>query len=267
MFKKALTIMLAGIIAVGMLAGCAGNAQAPNNETLTVAGPDDLANARIGVQEGTTGDIYVTENYPDATIERYKKAVDAAVDLKNGRLDAIVLDAIPSQKIVANTDGLTILDQELTVEEYAIAVRKEDTELLNSINEILKAKTEDGTLDTYYKYFVAAEEGAALPERTTAEATNGELIMGTNAEFEPFEYHKDDEIVGFDIEMAKDIAAGMGKELKIEDMNFDSLIVALNSGKVDMVVAGMTTTDERKEEVNFSEPYFNASQVIIVPAK
>ena len=90
------------------------------------------------------------------------------------------------------------------------------------------------------------------------------LVMGTNAEFPPFEYKENNEIVGFDIEIAKIIAEELGMELKIEDMAFDGLLPALQSGKVDFVIAGMTVDEERKKNVDFSESYFNASQVIIV---
>jgi len=90
------------------------------------------------------------------------------------------------------------------------------------------------------------------------------LVMGTNAEFPPFEYKENNEIVGFDIEIAKIIAEELGMELKIEDMAFDGLLSALQSGKVDFVIAGMTVTEDRKKNVDFSESYFNASQVIIV---
>ena len=90
------------------------------------------------------------------------------------------------------------------------------------------------------------------------------LVMGTNAEFPPFEYKENNEIVGFDIEIAKIIAEELGMELKIEDMVFDGLLPALQSGKVDFVIAGMTVDEERKKNVDFSESYFNASQVVIV---
>ena len=103
-----------------------------------------------------------------------------------------------------------------------------------------------------------------MEERAESTASE-ELVMGTNAEFEPFEFHNDaNEVVGFDIEVAYEIADNAGKKLKIEDMNFDSLIPALQSGKVDLVIAGMSVTEERLQNVDFSESYFNASQVIIV---
>ncbi len=91
------------------------------------------------------------------------------------------------------------------------------------------------------------------------------LTMGTNAEFAPFEFiNEQNEIVGFDIDLANEIAAHLGYELVIENMAFDGLIPALESKRIDMVVAAMTITEERKLVVNFSNPYFNAGQVIVV---
>lgn len=92
----------------------------------------------------------------------------------------------------------------------------------------------------------------------------GVLMMSTNAEFEPFEYRDGNEIVGIDIDISKKIAEKLGVELKVESIEFDSLIPALQSGKADMVAAGMTADDERRKNVDFSESYYDASQVIIV---
>ncbi len=88
--------------------------------------------------------------------------------------------------------------------------------------------------------------------------------MATNAYFEPYEYYEGDQIVGIDAEMAAAVAEKLGMELKIEDMEFDSIIPAVNSGKADMGVAGMTVTEDRLVNVNFSNPYTTATQVIIV---
>lgn len=107
-----------------------------------------------------------------------------------------------------------------------------------------------------------AEEEAEAPAE--AEAEGGVLVMGTNAEFPPYEYYEGQEIVGIDAEMAAAVAEKLGMELKIEDMAFDSLISALSSGKVDIVAAGMTVTEDRLKNVNFSDSYATATQAIIV---
>ena len=93
---------------------------------------------------------------------------------------------------------------------------------------------------------------------------DGVLTMATNAYFPPYEYYEGEEIVGIDAEIAKAVADKLGLELKIEDMEFDSIITAVQTGKADMGLAGMTVTDERKQSVNFSDTYATGIQVVIV---
>ena len=104
---------------------------------------------------------------------------------------------------------------------------------------------------------VALSFGACGQKDTT-------LTMATNAEFPPYEYHDGDEIVGIDAEIAQAIADKLGLELVIEDMAFDSIISAVQSGKADIGLAGMTVTEERLENINFSDSYATGKQVIIV---
>lgn len=101
-------------------------------------------------------------------------------------------------------------------------------------------------------------------ESTGATESKGVLVMATNAEFPPYEYHEGGAIVGIDVEIAQAIAAEMGMELEIEDIAFDSIIPAVQSGKADFGAAGMTVDEDRKMNVDFSEPYASATQVIIV---
>mgnify|MGYP000847347849 FL=1 len=91
------------------------------------------------------------------------------------------------------------------------------------------------------------------------------LVMGTNATFKPFEYKEGGQVVGFDIDLAREIAKDLGAELKIEDMSFDGLLPALEGGRIDIAVAGMSVTEERAKNALFSEPYYQATQRIIVP--
>ncbi len=95
--------------------------------------------------------------------------------------------------------------------------------------------------------------------------TAGTLTMATNAYFPPYEYYEGDKIVGIDAEIAQAIADKLGLTLKIEDMEFDSIITAVSTGKADMGLAGMTVTEERKKNVNFSDTYATGVQVVIVP--
>ncbi len=91
------------------------------------------------------------------------------------------------------------------------------------------------------------------------------VVMGSNCSFPPFEYiDENGEPAGFDVEIGKLIAAKVGKDFYLENMDFDGLLMALNDGKLDFTIAGMTITDERKEQVDFSDSYFSAQQVVVV---
>lgn len=93
------------------------------------------------------------------------------------------------------------------------------------------------------------------------------IYVGTNAEFPPFEYLEKGSIVGFDIDLMKEIGKVIGKEVIVKDMSFDGLIPALQTKKVDLIIAGMTATEDRKRTVNFSNPYYSANQVIVTNDK
>ncbi len=93
---------------------------------------------------------------------------------------------------------------------------------------------------------------------------DSKLVMATNAEFPPYEFMEDGKIVGIDAEIAQAIADKLGKELVIENVDFDSIIVGVQQGKYDFAMAGLTVTDERKEQVDFTETYATGKQVIIV---
>lgn len=90
------------------------------------------------------------------------------------------------------------------------------------------------------------------------------LIVGTNPEFAPFEYMEGSEIKGFDIDLVNEIANKLGKKVEIKSMNFDGLLPALQTDKIDMVIAGMTATEERKKHVNFTQNYYVSQQALIV---
>lgn len=108
------------------------------------------------------------------------------------------------------------------------------------------------------------EETTAAESAAETEAAGGTLVMATNAEFPPYEYYDGGEIVGIDVEVAAAIAEKLGMTLEVEDMAFDSIIPAVDSGKADFGAAGMTVTEERLANVDFTDTYTTASQVIIV---
>lgn len=158
-----------------------------------------------------------------------------------------------------------VIDVDLTEEEYAFGVDKTQPELLEQVNAFIGQIKEDGTLDEICdKYFGGGEptpvESAALDE------SKDQLVVATNAAFEPFEYMQGDSYVGIDMEIAALLAEELGKELVIQNMDFDAVCLSVGQQKCDIAMAGLTVSEDRKEYVTFSESYYQASQRLIVPS-
>ena len=123
-----------------------------------IASPDDLAGKIVGVQLGTTGDIYVTDLEAEGTtVERYSKGFEAVQALSQNKIDAVVIDEQPAQVFVGQTEGLVILEESFTDEEYAAAVKKGNTALLDAINGALASLEESGKLDEIVAKYITAE--------------------------------------------------------------------------------------------------------------
>lgn len=158
---------------------------------------------------------------------------------------------------------LQILDTEYADEEYAICVAKENTELLDKINAALAEMDQDGTKKAIIdKYISGVDNDLVFQQEAEGKP---ELHMATNAQFPPYEYYENEVIVGIDAEMAAAIADKLDMKLVIDDMEFDSIITAVQTGKADMGMAGMTVTEDRLQNINFSDSYATGIQSIIVP--
>lgn len=282
--KKLISVALAGVMALSLAAcgstpasepasGSTATSAASGSSTASASASteskqyifsvDDLTGKNIGVQLGTTGDIYA-QDVEGATVEQYNKFNDAVLALKQGKVDAVIIDNEPGKVFVEQNDDITMLDEDFAVEDYAIALNK-GSELTAQFNEAIAAIQENGTLDAILDKYINGVEGAegyVTPEGT--EYPNGTLTMATNAYFPPYEYYEGDEIVGIDAEFAKAICDYLGYELVIEDMEFASIIPAINSGKADFGAAGMTVTEERLVNVDFTDSYCTGIQSVLV---
>ncbi len=126
-------------------------------EDSDIAGPDDLVGKKIGVQLGTTGDIYAGD-IEDAEVEQYNKGFEAVQALTQGKIDAVVIDGEPAKEFVAQAEGLKILDEAFTEEEYAIAVAKGNDDLREKINDALAKLKESGKIDEIVAKYISADD-------------------------------------------------------------------------------------------------------------
>jgi polar amino acid transport system substrate-binding protein len=239
------------------LVGCAGS-------DVQIASVADLDNKTIGVQLGTTGDIYA-EDIAGATIERFSKGAEAVLALQQGKVDAVIIDDQPAKVFAAQNDDIMVLAEPFTVEDYAICVSKDKADLTAAMNGAIAELKAEGTLQAILDYYIGEVEGAA-PYASPAgiEYPNGKLTMATNAAFPPYEYWENEKICGVDADFARAICDKLGYELVIEDIDFDAIISAVQSGKADFGAAGMTVTEDRLKNIDFTDSYCTASQVVII---
>ena len=233
---------------------------------------DQLKTERLAAQRGTVGQFIAEDMLGDnkaKLLTTFEKYVDAIASLRQGKVRAVVMDELPAKRFLSEVEGLAIMKQALSEENYAIGFRKGNTELVEQVNKILAEMKADGTLDGIFAKYLVGDYSAVKPDDIDFNkgAKDGKLYVGTEAGFAPYELRVGSGFIGIDIEMCAHIAKKLGKELVIENMNFDALPMAVSTNKVDMICAGITVTDERKENMDFSDNYVvGAKQVAVVRA-
>lgn len=170
-----------------------------------------------------------------------------------------------SEEASEETVTAKVMEYDLTSEEYAFGVDKTQEDLLEDVNAFIAKIKEDGTLDDICSNYFGGGDPVAV---TSAEldTSKDQLVVATNAEFEPFEYLKGDTYYGIDMEIAALLAEELGKELVIQNMSFDAVCLSVGQQKCDIAMAGLTVNEEREEYVTFTDSYYSAAQRLVVPS-
>lgn len=156
-----------------------------------------------------------------------------------------------------------VIEIELTNEEYAFGVDKSQPELLASVNAFIEEIKTNGKFDEICNNYFGDGTPVAITS-ASFDSSKDQLVVATNAAFEPFEYMKGDSYYGIDMEIAKALADYLGQELVISNMDFDAVCLSVGQQKCDIAMAGLTVKPEREEYVAFSTSYYSASQKLIV---
>jgi polar amino acid transport system substrate-binding protein len=222
-----------------------------------VTGLQQLEGKEFAIPTGTVADQLVLSKLPKARFKYFNTVLDAALAVKAGKADAAAYDEPILQNIAAKNGGMVVLKEMITVDNYGFAVRKNDPELKQAIDSVVKELKNNGTTDQMMKRWFPKTGSPAPMPKIASTGTNGVLRLGTASVTEPFSFvDGSGEIVGYDIELARYVANKLGKKLEVVNMDFGGMIPALMSGKVDMIAACITITKERSKQVLFSDPYY-----------
>ncbi len=161
------------------------------------------------------------------------------------------------------TAKVKVIDINLTEEEYAYGVDKNQPELLTKVNAFIAEIKGNGKFDAICDAYFGDGEKKGVTS-AALDPSKDQLVVATNAQFEPFEYKKGDTYYGIDMEIAALLAEYLGQELVIQDMEFDAVCLSVGQHKCDIAMAGLTVSEDRKEYVTFSTSYYTANQKIIV---
>ncbi|MBQ6373744.1 MAG: transporter substrate-binding domain-containing protein [Clostridia bacterium] len=235
------------------------------NDRGALAGIGQLNGKRIGVQTGTTFDEIVLGALPDAQISYFNSYADMAEAVKSQKIDAFPGDEPVLRMMAADDDRLEILDGRLDSFEFAFVLPRTTAgeKLMAEMNDWLDALKESGELQRITdKWTVGAEADKTVPDYASLPATNGVLRMVTEGGYAPMCYYRGESLVGMEIDLAAMFCEANGYGLIVEDMNFDGILPAIQAGKADFAAAGITITEERRESVNFSQPYYEGGTVM-----
>lgn len=156
-----------------------------------------------------------------------------------------------------------VINIELTEEQYAFAVDKNQPELLTQVNAFIAEIKANGKMDEVFNNYFG-DGTPKLIESAKEDKTKDQLVVATNAEFPPFEYTEGTSFVGIDMELAALLAEYLNKELVIQHMPFEAVCTSVSSGQCDVAMAGLTVDPDREKIINFSDSYYQASQKLIV---
>lgn len=226
---------------------------------------EQLSDKEFAVPTGTIADQLVSSRFEKATYKYFNTVLDACMAVKSGKADAAAYDEPILKNIAAKVPGLKVLPDMITVDNYGFAVKLDNQQLKKEIDAVIDEINSTG----YYQDMMTRwlpKKGAPAPMPVIViEGATGTLKFGTSAVTEPFSFvDGSQEIVGFDIEIAKLVARKLNKNLEVVNMDFGALIPSLMAGKVDMIGACMTISEERAKSVLFSKTYYKGGIAALI---
>lgn len=222
----------------------------------------DETHPKVGVVTGTVFGGVVLDDNPNAQIEYFNSTFDLPIALESGKIDAYALDE-PVAKLLCNIYTDQIISKKLSFEDYGILVNKSQTRLLQQLNEYIVEMEETGDLFELQKKWFDSNDSLKTIDFVSIENNKPVLNLATSSNLEPFDYVKDGEFAGYEIELIVSFCKKYGYGLEIEDSNFSSVIASVTSGKSDIGACVATITEERAQTMNFTTPIYQGGTVYV----
>ncbi len=244
------------IFAVGLLSSC-------GTDTATISSVHELnsENYVLGGTAGTAAADMLAEQFTNCEIKYFNQLSDGYLAVQKGKLDGFTYNRPNLDYVVANNPDLFVLPDRLGTVDIVVGSKLGNDQLMQKINAFIADYLSNGTYEEMYnRWIIEAKEEMPVQNPSTGET----LMVGLDALNQPFNYIKDGEVVGFDAEFAYRLAQHLGMKVKFEIMNYDVLVPAGISGKIDVIISNMNATPERRENMLLSEPYLVSDVALII---
>ena len=220
---------------------------------------------RMGVQTGASYDTFCREHFPQSDISYYTAVPDMILQVKTGALDGFPIDEVSARELLKTVDGITYLPELLDELDICMALPKNDDgiRLQSQLNDFLARIKEDGTLRAVQEAWMTNDTEHQVTDYQALEAINGTIRLATESAYPPFDFIRDGDIVGIDVDLLTRFCREAGYGLEIIDMSLDALIPSLGT-RADVAANGITYSDERAEKVLFTDPYSSEKTVMMV---
>jgi len=230
---------------------------------------DDLNSPshKIGVLQGAASMYAGEKGFPDSKIKYFNEAIDAYLALENKKVDAVMQDKSTAQFVVNHREKLAIYNKDYGNLDIAMAVKKGNSELLAQANNFIDEYIKSGQAAESLKYWQSNSTTKELPKLPEVDNSATVLKVGTNGMIEPYSYlGNGGDLIGYDIESAKRLGIYLNRKVEFSIYNFSELISALETGKIDIVIANLNITEERAKKVDYSKPYLQTTIVPLIRA-
>ncbi len=235
--------------------------------TLEYASFAELEGRRIGVLTGSVQPQMVLESIPTADLRYYNSGSDLFQALRAHKVEAFAEDEVIIRLLTAGYRDVSILPEYLAAANFAFAfpMNAEGEALRGEMSEFIRSLRADGTLDELEEIWLGSDEERKQPSGwESLRAVKGTIHASVNTESVPMVYMKNNAIVGYEVDILTRFCAAKGYALELEDMDFSSVLAAVQSGKFDLGAAAMTVTEERSRSMLFSEPHFATGVALAV---
>ena len=268
---KLILLIMIFTLSLSFLAGVVSRAEGTDTSSANAGSAgrrvSDYNGKRVGVLAGTMNDTFVIKALPDAKLSYYNNISDMIAALEADKVDSIAGDEPVFSMAASENDRLEILDESL--QDYDLGAifpkTQKGEKLLSEFNEFIAKLKASGELDEIYmKWKTGPEEKKTLPDYSNFPAPNGMITMATEGSYPPLDYFRGTEIVGVEVDLAARFCEAYGYGLMIDAMNFDGVLASAQTGKADFGLACITISEERKESVNFSIPYYKSSAKLMI---